>query len=164
MADDPAMMSWSHMYAIIAVVFCLLLGVMISAQGLWALFWFPLGFVISLYATAQIVLPLILGIPCAIRLVARRQMLASVFIRLLIVPAIWTVVLFGGLFLIGYFWPSVAIFVEANNALNLGSWLGIIAILLSPLSKKSRSDFKEDFDRSYSRFYTVQPPSHIPSG
>jgi hypothetical protein len=39
----------------------------------------------------------------------------------------------------------------------IGSWLGIIAIILSPLSKKSRSDYREDFDRSYSRFYTVQP-------
>jgi len=145
------------MYAVLGIVFCLLLGVMIRAQGLWALVWFPLGFVISLYATAQIVLPLMLGIPRAVRLVAKRQMRAGVFISLLIVPALWAVVVFGSLFLLGYFWPSVATSIESNNALNVGSWLGIIAIILSPLSKKSRSDYREDFDRSYSRFYTVQP-------
>jgi hypothetical protein len=36
------------MYAIIGIVFCLLLGVMIKAQGIGALLWFPLGFVIGL--------------------------------------------------------------------------------------------------------------------
>ena len=65
---------------------------------------------------------------------------------------------FGALFLLGYFWPSVATFIEANTALNLGSWLGIFAIILSPFSRKSRSDFRQDFDRSYSRFYIVRPP------
>jgi hypothetical protein len=145
------------MYAIIGLLFCLLLGVMLRAQGVSALLWLPLGFVISLYVAAQIVLPLMLGMPLAIHRVAKRQMRAGVFIRLLLVPAIWVGVVFGVLFLLGYFWPSAATFLEANAALNVGSWLGIVAIILSPLSKKSRSDFREDFDRSYSRFYTVSP-------
>jgi hypothetical protein len=148
------------MRTIIALLFCLLLGIMLKVQGFSALLWLPLGFVISLYATAQIALPLMLGMPHAIRLVAKRQMRAGVFFRLLVVPAIWAGVVFGGLFLLGYFWPSVATFIEANNALNVGSWLGIIAIMLSPLSRKSRSDFREDFNRSYSRFYIARPPPH----
>lgn len=148
------------MQTIIALLFCLLLGVMLKVQGFSALLWLPFGFLISLYVTAQIALPLMLGMPRAIRLVAKRQMRAGVFFRLLVVPAIWAGVVFGGLFLLGYFWPSVATFIEANNALNVGSWLGIIAITLSPLSRKSRSDFREDFNRSYSRFYIARPPPH----
>ena len=46
---------------------------------------------------------------------------------------------------------------QANAALNLGTSLGTIAIILSPLSKKSRGDFRKDFDRSYARYYTAQP-------
>jgi tetratricopeptide (TPR) repeat protein len=41
-----------------------------------------------------------------------------------------------------------------NISLNLGAWLGTIAIILTPLSKKGRADFREDFDRAYQRFYT----------
>jgi len=148
------------MHAIIALLFCVLLGVMLKVQGLSALLWLPLGFVISLYASAQIALPLMLGMPRATRLVAKGQMRAGVFIPLLVVPAIWAGAVFGALFLLGYFWPSVAALIKANDALNLGSWLGFVAIILSPLSRKSRSDFREDFERSYSRFYTVPTPSH----
>jgi hypothetical protein len=140
-------------HAVIALLFCLFLGVMLKVQGFSALLWLPVGFVISLYVTAQIALPVMLGMPRAIRLVANRQMRAGVFIRLLVVPAIWAMAVFGGLFLLGYFRPSVAAFVEANTALNVGLWLGTVAIILSPISRKSRSDFREDFDRAYSCFY-----------
>jgi hypothetical protein len=132
------------MYLVIALLFFLLLGVMLNVQGFSALLWLPLGFVISLYVTAPIALPLMLGLPRAIRLVANGQMRTGVFIRLLAVPAISAVVVFGALFLLGYFWPSVATFVDANIALNIGSWLGVVAIILSLLSRKSRSDFRED--------------------
>ena len=138
--------SRDDVHAVIALLFCLFLGVMVKVQGFSALLWLPVGFVISLYVTAQIALPVMLGMPRAIRLVANRQMRAGVFIRLLVVPAIWAMAVFGGLFLLGYFWPSVATFVEANPALNLGLWLGTVAIILSPLSRKSRSDFTEYFD------------------
>jgi hypothetical protein len=34
--------------------------------------------------------------------------------------------------------------------------LGTLAILLSPLSKKKRDEFRQDFDKTYGRFYTEQ--------
>jgi hypothetical protein len=73
---------------------------------------------------------------------------------LLFTPVLWLVQLFVILFLIGFFWPSTVAWLERNTALNVGTWLGIISILLSPLSKKSRADFRADFDRSYGRFCT----------
>jgi hypothetical protein len=42
---------------------------------------------------------------------------------------------------------------EGNGALSAGLWLGVIGILLSVLSKKSRADFEADFDQSYQQFY-----------
>jgi len=113
--------------------------------------------VLALYISAQIILPLLLGFPRAISLVSKRQMRSGIFIRLLATPMVWFILLFVALFLIGFLWPSVAASVQANAALNLGVSLGTIAIILSPLSKKSRGDFREDFDRSYARYYTAQP-------
>jgi hypothetical protein len=145
------------MNALIGLLFCVLLGVTLKMQGIAALLWFPLGFLLALYISAQIILPLLLGFPRAISLVSKRQMRSGIFLRLLAAPIVWFILVFGVLFLIGFLWPSVAANVQANTALNLGVSLGTVAIILSPLSKKSRSDFRQDFDRSYGRYYTAQP-------
>jgi hypothetical protein len=145
------------MSTIIGLLFCVLLGVMVKAQGIIALLWFPLGFAIGLCVSAQIVLPIVLGLPRAIRLVSRGAMRSTVYLRLLATPFVWFVLVFVIPFLVGFFWPPAAAWaarLDRNAALNVGTWLGIFAILLSPLSKKSRSDYREDFDRSYARFYT----------
>jgi hypothetical protein len=143
------------MQTITALLFCLAPGVMVKVQGWLALVWVPLGFAIGLFVTAQVVLPLLLGLPRAVRLVSRGEMRSGVYARLLITPVVWVVVLFVALFLVGFLWPSAAAWVAGNAALNVGTWIGIIGILLSPLSSKSRSDFRADFDRSYGQFYTA---------
>ena len=148
------------MNTIIGLTFCILLGVMIKAQGIAALLWVPIGFVFGLFVTAQMVLPLILGLPRAIRLVSKRQMRTAVFGSIILTPMIWLVQLTVGGFLLGWFWPSAAYYLYNNAALNLGAWLGTTAIVLSPLSKKCRSDFRDDFDNSYHRFYTESDGSH----
>lgn len=141
------------MYTIVALAFCFLLGVMIKAQGISALLWTPLGFAFGLFVTAQMVLPLILGLPRAARLAAKGQMRASAFGHILITPAVWFVLLVAVGFGLGLLWPSAVESLYNNVAFNLSAWLGTIAIILSPLSKKGRSDFREDFDKSYHRFY-----------
>ena len=151
------------MRTIIGLLFCVLLGVMVKAQGIIALLWFPLGFIIGLFVTAQIVLPIVLGLPRAIRLVSRGAMRSAVYLRLIATPFVWLLLLAVIPFLVGFFWPSAAAWLDGNAALNGGTWLGIFAIVLSPLSKKSRSDFREDFDRSYARFYTGLAASTEPT-
>ncbi len=141
------------MQTIIALLFCLLLGVMVKAQGWFALLWLPLGFVIGLFVTAQIALPILLGLPRAIHLVSSGEMRAAVYRRLLFSPVLWIVHLSVILFLVGFFWPSAAAWFETNGALSAGVWLGVVGILLSALSKRSRADFQADFDRSYRQFY-----------
>jgi hypothetical protein len=143
------------MQTVIVLLFCLALGIMVKVQGWLALIWVPLGFAIGLFVTAQIALPLMLGLPRAVRLVSRGEMRSGVYARLLITPVVWVVALFILLFLVGFLWPSAAAWVTGNAALNIGTWLGIIAILVSPLSSKSRSDYRADFDRSCGQFYTA---------
>jgi hypothetical protein len=138
------------MYAIIGILFCLLLGIMVKEQGFAALLWVSLGFTIGLFVSAQIILPLILGPPRAARLVTKRQMRAAVFGRIIATPLIWLV----ALFVVGFLWPTGVAFTRKNIALNSSLWLGTVATVLSSLSRKGRSDFRADFDSAYGRFYT----------
>jgi len=126
---------------------------MVKAQGWFALLWLPLGFVIGLFVTAQIALPILLGLPRAIHLVSSGEMRAAVYRRLVFTPVLWILHLSVILFLVGFFWPSAAAWFETNGALSAGVWLGVVGILLSALSKRSRADFQADFDRSYRQFY-----------
>ena len=141
------------MQRLIALLFCLLLVLMVKAQGWFALLWAPLGFIIGLFVTAQIALPILLGLPRAIHLVSSGEMRAAVYRRLVFTPVLWIVHLSVILFLVGFFWPSAAAWFETNGALSAGVWLGVVGILLSALSKRSRADFQADFDRSYRQFY-----------
>ena len=126
---------------------------MVKAQGWFALLWAPLGFAVGLFVTARIALPILLGLPRAIQLVSSGEMRAAVYRRLLFPPVLWIVLLSVILFLVRFFWPSAAAWFESNGALSAGVWFGVVGILLSALSKKSRADFQADFDQSYRQFY-----------
>jgi hypothetical protein len=126
---------------------------MVNAQGWSGLLWVSVGFVIGLFVTARIAFPTLLGLPRAMRLVASGEMRAAVYRRLLFTPVLWIVQLAVIVFLVGFFWPSAAAWFEGNGALSAGLWIGVVGILLSALSKKSRADFDADFDRSYGQFY-----------
>jgi hypothetical protein len=141
------------MQTIIALLFCLALVVMANAQGWSGLLWVSVGFVVGLFVTARIAFPILLDLPRAIRLVSNGEMLAAVFRRLLFPPVLWIGLLAVVVLLIEFFWPSAAAWFEANGALITGLWLGVVGVLLSALSKKSRADFDADFDRSFRQFY-----------
>jgi len=145
-----------RMNALIALLFCLLCGAMIMAQGWYALIWTPVGFIISLYATAQMVLPLVLGIPRAARLIRRKEMRAAVLIPIVLVPLSWAFGLSLLLFCLGWFFPSAADFAYNNLALNMGMWLGTLAILVGPFSARTRNDFRSDFDNAYCKYQLIR--------
>ena len=141
------------MQTIIALLFCLVLVVTVMAQGWSGVLWVSLGFFIGLFVSARIAFPILLGLPRAIRLVASGEMRATVYRRLLFTPVLWIVMLAVIVLVLGFVWPSAAAWLEGNGALSAGLWLGVVGILLSALSRKSRADFEADFDRSYRQFY-----------
>jgi hypothetical protein len=138
---------------IIALLFCLVLVVTVMAQGWSGVLWTSVGFVIGLFVTARIAFPVLLGLPRAIRLVGSGEMRAAVYRRLLLTPVVWIILLAAFVFVLRFFWPSAAVWFESNGGLSAGLWLGVVGILLSALSKKSRDDFNSDFDRTYAQFY-----------
>ena len=141
------------MQTIIALLFCVALVVMVMAQGWSAVLWVSLGFFVALFVSARIAFPILLGLPRAIRLVGSGEMRAAVYRRLLFTPVLWIVNLTVIGLLIAFFWPSAAAWFEGNGALSAGLWLGVVGILLSALSSKSRADFEADFNRSYGQYY-----------
>jgi hypothetical protein len=146
------------MQTIIALLFCLALVLVVMAQGWSGVLWVSLGFFIALFVAARIAFPILLGLPRAIRLVGSGEMRAGVYRRLLFTPLLWIVLLAMTMFLVGFFWPSAETWFESNGALSTGLWLGLVGILLSALSRKSRADFEADFDRSYRQFYVGRSP------
>ena len=94
-----------------------------------------------------------MGVPRAIRLVGKREMRSAVIGRILVAPLVWLLLLFVAGFALGFLWPAGAASLYKNVAFNLGCWLAVLAVLLSPLSKKGRADFREDFEKSYAKFY-----------
>jgi len=141
------------MQTIIALLFCLALVVMGNAQGWSGLLWVSVGFVGALFVTARIAFPILLGVPHAMRLVGRGEMRAAVYRRLLFGPVFWILTLALIVLVVRSFWPSAATWFEGNGALITGLWLGLVGILLSVLSTKSRADFEADFSNSYRQFY-----------
>ena len=141
------------MQTIIALLFCLALVVMGNAQGWSGLLWMSVGFVVGLFVTARIAFPILLGLPRAIRLVSSGEMRAAVYRRLLLTPVLWIVLLPLAVCLVRSCRPSAATWFETNGALSGGVWFGVVGVLLSVLSQKSRADFNADFDQSYSQFF-----------
>jgi tetratricopeptide (TPR) repeat protein len=99
------------------------------------------------------VLPIVLGFPRAAIRVIRGQMRSPVLGFILLAPVAWA----GVLIVAGWLWPVAVDYMARNTSFSLGSCLGFIAILLTPLSTRGRADFAEDFESSYGRFYTSAP-------
>ena len=140
------------MYSIIGVLFCILEGVLVAKFGWTALLWSPIGFIVGLSISANIVLPILMGVPIAISHVSKKQMTPGVYLVLFRAPIIWAVLIF----IFAWFFQSGYNWILSNETLLIGLIFGFIAILLSPLSKKSRTDFRSDFDKSYGKYYTDQ--------
>jgi hypothetical protein len=140
------------MYSLIGILFCVLEGILVAKFGWIALLWSPIGFFVGLFASSNIILPVLMGVPTAISHVSKNEMKSKVFLALLGAPIIWLILLS----LFAWFLPTAVDWILKNETLTIGLLFGGIVILFSPLSKKARSDFRIDFDKSYGQYYTNQ--------
>lgn len=140
------------MYSLIGILFCVLEGILVAKFGWIALLWSPIGFFVGLFASANTVLPILMGAPKAAALVSKNEMKSTVFFALIWAPILWISVFF----LFRWLFPSAYSWVLDNDTLVIGFLFGAGAILLSPFFKKSRDDFREDFDKSYGSYYVDQ--------
>jgi hypothetical protein len=105
---------------------------------------------IGIFSSSNMVLPILMGIPIATSLVVKKQMSPRVFLALVRVP----LVSFAILFLFGWFFPAQTNWLYNNEPLNIAGNLGFLLIVLSPLSKAVRRDFRSDFNKSWGHYYT----------
>src|SRR5665213_546614 len=140
------------MYKLAGIFFCVLIGISVAEFGWISLLWAPIGFFFGLFSSSNIILPILSGVPMASSYISKKQMRPRVYLALFRTPLIWLSILF----VLGWFFPSAIDWILRNEPLYLGMALGFIAILLSPLSKKGRDDFRIDFDKSYGKYYTDQ--------
>lgn len=144
------------MHKLIGIIFLVLQFLLIKYLGWLALLWFPIGFLIGLVLASQMILPIILGIPLAVSLISKKEMRPIVLLVLFRAFIIWVILLFIIGFAMLRFWPISVDWAFNNVPLNFGMNLGTLAILLTPLSKSSRVEFRSDFDRSYGCYYTAK--------
>jgi len=141
------------MYKIGGIVFCVALGVLVAIYGWIALLWTPIGFIVGLFLAANTIFLLILGLPLAYHQVKEYIMLPKVYSRILRTPLIWLIQITVIIVILYFLWPSAIDWILNNKPLVFGFLFGFVAILISPLSKRCRQDFRVDFDKSYGRFY-----------
>lgn len=139
------------MYKISGVLFCILTGFLIGHFGWTAIIWTTLGYMVALFSTANIILPLLMGIPLASPLVKKKLMRPGIFIALFRAPIIWLTIIL----IIGLLFPQTVEWISKNETLKIGLLFGVVTILFSPFSTKAKLDFREDFDSSYARYYTT---------
>jgi hypothetical protein len=115
---------------------------------------FIVGFVLGLFIYAQLVLPLLYGLPRAIWHVARGELQFRAIPAQFIAPLIWFCLLFIVGFLMGFFAPSLIQHTLGNAALNYGMQAGLVLLLLNFFSKSGRQDMNIDFMKSTFARYT----------
>lgn len=142
------------MYKIFGLIFIFIEVFLFKAFGWTALIWGPLGYGIGLLITSQIALPIIIGFPIAISLVSKKEMRKGIFLGLLRTPLIWMTIIFIFNVILLFFFREAIFWLYDNLSLNLGLNFGTIAILLSPISKSVREDFRIDFNKAYGNYYT----------
>lgn len=138
------------MYYVIGLLFCLLEGVLVGKYGWSSSIWSTLGFIIGLFSSANIILPILMGYPLSFYYLIKNEIKPKVLLSLLYAPLFWCV----AIFLLGFFIPSVNDWVKGNIPFQVGTNFGFLAILITPIFKNGRDDFKSDYDKSYGKYYT----------
>lgn len=117
---------------------------------------FILGFAIGLFLYAQILLPLIYGLPVSVYYFLKREVTVGAIFFQFVSPLIWSV----GISVIGLLLhlaaPAIFDFLVNDPGSILGRLVGTAALLLNFLRPSGRADMKSDYmQTTYSRFSTA---------
>jgi hypothetical protein len=116
---------------------------------------FVAGLLIGVYANANIILPLLYGLPRAIRGVFYGELRPASIPFQLVAPLFWCALFVGAGFFMAAFAPSLLHHTARNAAFGLGNWVSVALMLLAFFRPASRADMADDFERStVARFAT----------
>src|SRR3989338_11489885 len=106
---------------------------------------FPVGFLLGVWYTAMLILPLFYGIPRALAGYFRGQLRFKAVAAYLVAPISWTLFFMVAFFLMAYFWESGFNYLRYNGGFNWGQTVGSLLLILNALfNRKSRMDMRAD--------------------
>jgi hypothetical protein len=116
-------------------------------RGVLEIFLFVTGFVLGLWYTTMLVLPLLYGVPKALIGYFRKTLYFKATLAFLVAPLLWTVFFFAAFLGLAFFWNSAFELVRNSGGFNLGQALGTLMLVLNALfNKKTKADMKNEFD------------------
>lgn len=108
---------------------------------------FPIGFLIGIWYTSMLVLPIFYGIPKSLLGFFRGEIRFKATLMYLVAPVLWTLFFLVLFFLFATFWETGFQNLRENGAFNWGHVLGSWFLILNAIfNSKSRSDMRADFE------------------
>jgi hypothetical protein len=105
------------------------------------------GFLIGLWYTSMLVLPLFYGLPKAILGYFRRELLLTAVVPYIVAPVAWTLFFTLVVFSMAIFWERGFRFILESGSFNAGQALGSAFLVAKViLSRKTRAGLKAEFD------------------
>jgi len=111
--------------------------------------------VVGIFINAQILLPLIYGIPRSLDLFSRGHLRFRGVVSQLMTPVIWTVGLAIFSYVLSIFAPSVLGFLISNPGVLGGQVFSVVALILYSLTSRGRSDMSDDFFQTTIKQYSL---------
>ena len=106
-----------------------------------------MGFLIGLWYTAMLVLPLFYGLPKAILGYFRKELLLRAAVPYFVAPIAWLLFVALVLFIMSIFWERGFRFILESGSFNAGQALGsIFWVTKVILSRRTRAGLKAEFD------------------
>lgn len=115
-----------------------------------------LGFVIWLYVGAQILLPVIYGLPRSLYHFFKNEVTGWAIVYCLMISIVW----FVGLIVLGFIlqlvYPPLVDFAINNRAFGIGQGLATFMLLSGLLTRNGRADLNADYESTFRRFQKIQ--------
>jgi hypothetical protein len=116
-------------------------------RGVLEISLFVAGFLLGLWYTTILVLPLFYGVPKALIGYFRKALYFKATLAYLVAPLLWTVFFFVVFLGLAFLWNSAFEYIRTSTGFNLGQTLGTILLVVNALfNKKARTDMKKAFD------------------
>jgi hypothetical protein len=120
-----------------------------------------LGFVIWLFVGAQMLLPILYGLPRSIYHFFKHEVTIMAIISNLATPIFWFIAIAVLGFIVEATIPALNDFLMRNPAFGLGQALATLMLLSGFLTRKGRADMSADYEHStLRRFQKVQNQNH----
>jgi hypothetical protein len=107
------------------------------------------GFLLGVWFTSMLVVPLFYGAPRAFIGIFRKQLEPKAIVPHIVAPVIWAALLFSCELGLAHFWPWAFEYLRTSGGFNFGQAVGTVWTIARILfSSKTRVDMRDEFDIS----------------